>query len=101
MNQPKFLTITCNLLKAGEKSRVRGAIGFGLASHWLKNWRVLFQPIIKCGNRYRVITFDCDLITALSKRLPKKKDKNKNRFKYSLLKGKFEPLRFWHFTLHQ
>jgi len=25
-------------LKAREKSRVQGAIGFGFASHWLKNW---------------------------------------------------------------
>ena len=27
----------CNSLKAREESRVHGAIGFGLASHWLKN----------------------------------------------------------------
>ena len=38
MNQSQFLAITCNSLKAREKSRVRGAIGFGFASHWLKNW---------------------------------------------------------------
>ena len=38
MNQSEFLAITCNLLKAREKSRVQGAIGFGFASHWLKNW---------------------------------------------------------------
>ena len=36
MNQSEFLAITCNLLKAREKSRVRGVIGFGFASHWLK-----------------------------------------------------------------
>ena len=34
-----FLAITCNSLKAWEKSLVHGVIGFGFASHWLKNWR--------------------------------------------------------------
>ena len=29
MNQSQFLAITCNSLKAREKSRVQGAIGFG------------------------------------------------------------------------
>ena len=29
MNQSEFLEITCNLLKAREKSRVQGAIGLG------------------------------------------------------------------------
>ena len=42
MNQSQFLAIICNLLKAREKSRVHGAIGFGFASHWLKNWRESF-----------------------------------------------------------
>ena len=37
MNQSQFLAVTCNSLKAREKSRVHGAIGFGFASHWLKN----------------------------------------------------------------
>ena len=37
MNQSQFLEITCNSLEAREKSRVHGAIGFGFASHWLKN----------------------------------------------------------------
>ena len=43
MNQSQFLTITCNSLEAREKSRVRGAIGFGFDSHWLKNWRESFN----------------------------------------------------------
>jgi len=30
MNQSRFLAITCNSLEAREKSRVHGAIGFGL-----------------------------------------------------------------------
>ena len=36
MNQPDFLGITCQLLKAREKSHARSAIGFGSASYWLK-----------------------------------------------------------------
>lgn len=37
--------ITCNLqLKAREKLRLQNAIGFGLSSHWLKNWRKIFEP---------------------------------------------------------
>ena len=39
MNQSQFLAITYKSLVAREKSRVQGAIGFGFASHWLKNWR--------------------------------------------------------------
>ena len=64
MNQSQFLAITCNSLKAREKSRVRGAIGF--ASHWLKNWRGSFKPIIERSNRNHVITFDSHLKTALT-----------------------------------
>ena len=36
MNQSEFLATTFKLLKAREKSRVRGAICFGFASNWLK-----------------------------------------------------------------
>ena len=48
MNQSQFLAIICNSLKAREKSRVHGAIGFGLAFHWLKNWRstVSFEELL-------------------------------------------------------
>ena len=67
MNQSQFLAITCNSLEAREKSRVPGAIGFGFASHWLKNWRESFKPIIKRSNRNYVITFDSHLKTALTK----------------------------------
>ena len=66
MNQSQFLEITCNSLKAREKSREHGAIGFGFASHWLKNWRESFKPITKRSNRNHVITFDSHLKTALS-----------------------------------
>ena len=34
MNRGYFLAITCNLLKAREKSRVQGANGVTFASHW-------------------------------------------------------------------
>ena len=63
MNQSQFLAITCNSLEAREKSRVHGAIDFGFASHWLKNWRESFKPITKRSNRNHVITFDSHLKT--------------------------------------
>ena len=47
MNKSQFLAITFKSLKAREKSRVHGAIGFGFASHWLKNWRQSLKPITK------------------------------------------------------
>ena len=59
MNQPQFLAITRNSLKA----RVHSAIGFGF--HWLKNWRESFKPITKLSNRNHLITFDSHLQTAL------------------------------------
>ena len=65
MNQSEFLAITCNSLKAREKSRVHGTIGFCFDSHWLKNWRESLKPITKCSNRNHVITFDSRLKTAL------------------------------------
>ena len=46
MNQSQFLAITYNSLKAREKSRVHGVIGFGVASYWLKNWRESFKPSV-------------------------------------------------------
>ena len=68
MNQSQFLAITCNSLKAREKSRVHCAIGFGFASHWLKNWRESFKPITKRSNRYHVITFNSHVKPALEDR---------------------------------
>ena len=65
MSQSQSLAITCNSLKWREKSRVHGAIGFGFASHWLKNWRESFKPIAKRSNHNHVITFDSRLKTAL------------------------------------
>ena len=67
MNQSQFLAIVCNSLKAREESRVHDANGFGLASHWLKNWRESLNPITKHSNRNHVITFDSHLKTALTK----------------------------------
>ena len=65
MNQSQFPAIARNSLKAREKSRVHGAIGFCFASHWFKNWRESLKPIIKRSNRNHVITFDSHLETAL------------------------------------
>ena len=64
MNQSQLLAITCNSLEA--RSRVHGAIDFGFASHWLKNWRESFKPITKRSNRNHGITFDSHLKTAQS-----------------------------------
>ena len=65
VNQSEFIAITCNSLKAREKSRVHGAIGVGFASHRLNNWRESFKPITKRSNSNQVITFDSHLKTAL------------------------------------
>ena len=70
MNQSQFLAITCNSLKAREKSRVHGAISFVLLLNWLKNWREPFKRITKRSNRYHVITFDRHLKTALMRAAP-------------------------------
>ena len=69
MNQSQFLAIICNSLKAQGESRVLGVIGYGLACHWLKNWRESFKPITERSNRNRnhVITFNSHLKTALLK----------------------------------
>ena len=75
MNQSQFLAITCNSLKAREKSRVHGAIGFGFASRWWKNWRESFKPITKRSDRNHVITFDSHLKTALTSK-PKRMTKS-------------------------
>ena len=69
INQSQFLAITCNSQKARENSRVQGAIAFGFASHWLKNWCEPFKPITKRSNRNHVIIFDSDLKTALVNRI--------------------------------
>ena len=70
MNQSQLLVINCNSPEAREKSRVQGGIGFGFASHWLKNWRDSFKLITKCSNRNHVITFDSHLKTALWAQIP-------------------------------
>ena len=65
MSQSQFLAITWNSLEARAKSRVRGAIGFGFYSHWLKNWRESLKPTTKRSDRNHVITFDSLLKTTL------------------------------------
>ena len=51
MNQSEILAVTCNLLKAREKMRVKFAIRFGFASRRLENLREIFKPITKPSNR--------------------------------------------------
>jgi len=53
------MEITCNLLKAREKSHVQGTFGF--ASHWLKNSCEIIKVIARRGNRNHTITFDSHL----------------------------------------
>ena len=65
INQSQFLAIICNLLKAREKWRLHGAIGFGFAPHWLKKWCESFKPIIKRSKGNHIITFDSYLKTAV------------------------------------
>ena len=77
MNQSQFLAITCNLLKAREKLRAHGAIGFGFASHSLKYWLESFKPITKRSNRNHLSTFYSDLKTALMLFIPTMLMKNK------------------------
>ena len=60
MNQSEFLSVACNLLKAREKMRVQGAIGFAFASLWLHNWQSLSVAVAN-----GVIAFVIHLKTAL------------------------------------
>ena len=69
MHQSQFLAISCYSLEAWEKSRAHGAIGFGFASHWLKNWRESYKPSTKRSNRNHVITFDSHLKTAVIRQI--------------------------------
>ena len=65
----EFFEITSSLLKAREKPRVQGAIGFDFVSHWLKNWRESFTPISKRSNHNRPISIYSgarDLLQVLS-----------------------------------
>ena len=95
MNQSQLLAITCNSLKAREKSRAHDATGFGFASHWLKNWRESFKPITKRSNRNHVITFDSHLKTALytqspsSHEHPKKQPEDPTPFRTSRVFSEF------------
>ena len=59
MDLSEFLAITYNLFKARKKQRAQGqgAIGFGFASHWLKN-SCETKPITKRRNQNRVIIFE-------------------------------------------
>lgn len=56
-----FLVISCNLLKAREKWREQGVIGFDFACHWLKNWREILKPVTKRSNLNRAIVLNIHL----------------------------------------
>lgn len=66
MKQSELLAIaiTLHLLKARQRSRIKGATGFGFASQWLKNWRKIFKPLTKYSNHNLVNAFDSH-VTAL------------------------------------
>ena len=51
MNQSQFLAITRNLLEAREKSRVHGAVGFGLILiDWKTACNYFWQSFENCSN---------------------------------------------------
>ena len=45
INQSDLEANTCNRRQARENVCVQVVIGFGFASHWLRNWRQFCQPI--------------------------------------------------------
>ena len=61
-----FLVISRNLLKAREKWREHGVIGFDFACHGLKNWREILKPVNKRSNPNRVIILNIHLKIAPS-----------------------------------
>jgi len=70
VNQSEFEVIICTGRQARENARVKPAIGFGFASHWLRKWREFCQPITeqsKVKREQRRITSDTQLKTALFK----------------------------------
>ena len=66
MNQSEFLQLHVTWPRRGKKSGVQGEISFGFASHWLRNWRAIFNPITKRSNRNHVINYDSYLKTAIN-----------------------------------
>ena len=55
MNQSEFQEITCKLLKVQQKVSIQGVIGFGFASHWVKNWLEIFkllESFKNCSNKF-------------------------------------------------
>ena len=63
-NQPEFLVITRELLKAREKSRAQGAITVVLVL-FLIGWKLVPNYYTRRSNRDRVVAFDSNLKTAL------------------------------------
>ena len=65
MDQSELEENACNRCQARENTCERGTIGFGFASHWLRNWREFLQNVVKQNQSKRKITFDTRLKTAL------------------------------------
>ena len=68
MNQSEFEANSWNRRQARENAYERVTIGFGFASHWLRNWREFCQPIIegsiKKKQKSTRISFDTQLKTS-------------------------------------
>ena len=62
-SQSEFLAISCNSPKAREKSCTQEETIYLVLSHWLKNWREIFKPMTKYGNRNRAAPLEIYLKT--------------------------------------
>lgn len=65
------ISCTCNLLKARERPRILGVIGFGFASLLVEKLLRDFKPIMK-RNRNRVVTVAPVTVDSRLKTAPKK-----------------------------
>ena len=68
MNQSEFEANSCNRRQARENAYEQITIGFSLASHWSRNCREFFYPIIErteAKPKQTRITFDTELKTVL------------------------------------
>ena len=63
MNQSEFQAIILPITYP----KCKGQNGFGVTSHWLRNWHKIFKTITKCSNHSGIIiTFDSHFKTALT-----------------------------------
>ena len=80
MNQSQFPAISCNLLKAREKSRDKVRFVLLLLPTGYKTGARIFKPITKRSNRYRVILF----LFAEAKNVFEYQEKREDRHHFSL-----------------